>query len=157
MKKWLQRIRGGLGMGLTWAAAWARFGPIIGLLGGVFSGSGFSDVLLGVFVLLATFGVMGFIFGVAFSMVLGNVKRRRRFDAMSFPRFAVWGTFGSVLLAVLVVSMEWGGATLGDVLVAGLVTLLGAGSAAGSLALARRAYDREFLEAGEGADRTEEE
>ena len=36
-------------------------------------------------------------------------------------------------------------------IIAAVVTLMGAGSAAGSLALARRAEDRELLEAGEEA------
>ena len=40
-----------------------------------------------------------------------------------------------------------------DFVVAGVATLLGAGSAAGSLALARRADDRELLE--HGADITD--
>ncbi len=44
-----------------------------------------------------------------------------------------------------------GEVTLGEVLTAGLVTLLGSGSAAGSLALARRSEDRELLEACEEA------
>ena len=42
MKKWLKRIRGAVGMGLTWAAAWFGFGIIFGgggvLLGGVVEG-----------------------------------------------------------------------------------------------------------------------
>jgi hypothetical protein len=41
--------------------------------------------------------------------------------------------------------------TVSGALFVGVVTLMGAGSAAGSLALARRAEDRELLEAGEEA------
>ena len=38
MKKWLKRIRGAVGMGLTWAAAWFGFGIIFG------GGGGYSSV-----------------------------------------------------------------------------------------------------------------
>ncbi len=31
MKKWLRRIRGAVGMGLTWAAGWALVGVLIEL------------------------------------------------------------------------------------------------------------------------------
>lgn len=31
MKKWLRRIRSAVGMGLTWAAAWALGGVLIGV------------------------------------------------------------------------------------------------------------------------------
>ncbi len=63
MKKWLKRIRGALGMGLTWAAAWAGFGAIIGLF------SGPPGVLLGAFALGVRFGSLGFIGGAIFSTV----------------------------------------------------------------------------------------
>ena len=32
MKKWLRRIRGAVGMGLTWAAAWAPVGVLMGTI-----------------------------------------------------------------------------------------------------------------------------
>jgi hypothetical protein len=38
MKKWLQRIRGAIGIGLTWAAGWAPIGAITGWVTGVFLG-----------------------------------------------------------------------------------------------------------------------
>ena len=43
------------------------------------------------------------------------------------------------------------GLTVAEVVFAGVVALMGAGSAAGSLVLARREDDRELLEAGEMA------
>ena len=91
--------------------------------------------------------------GAAFSAILGITEGRRRFDQMSLPRFAGWGAVGGGLLSTLFLATGWVtvGAQqlpLGTVFVV-LVTLLGAGSAAGSLALARRADDQELLEAGE--------
>ena len=134
MKKWLQRIRGALGMGLTWAVGWFGVGAIVGLVG--------NYGLFGLAFSAAIFAVMGFVGGAAFSVVLGIAEGRRRFDQMSLWRFAAWGAVGGLLLYV---PMGEGALTVG------IVTLLGAGSAAGSLALARRAEDRELLEAGEEA------
>ena len=98
-------------------------------------------------VLLAVFGFVG---GAAFSTVLGITEGRRRFDEMSLPRFAGLGAVGGLLTSVLV-GGGGGWFILETLVFVGVVTLLGAGSAAGSLALARRAEDREFLESGEEA------
>ena len=140
MKNWLKRIRGVIGMGLTWAAAWGGVGPIIGSV--VISGSTLSDAAL----LLFEFGVMGFLGGATFSVVLGIVEGRRRFDQMSLPRFAAWGALGGLLLSMFVFAAELGQTDL--IILSVVLPLLGAGSAAGSLALARRADDRELLEHG---------
>ena len=136
MKKWLRRIRGAVGMGLTWAVAW--FGAGVALL--LVVGVGAADVPFPL-----GFGLLGFLAGVTFSGVLGIVEGRRRFDQMSLPRFAVWGGVGGLLLSgifVLATGLGW------EVLVLGPVfALSGAGCAAGSLALARTEEDRELLDA----------
>jgi hypothetical protein len=144
MKNWLRRVRGAIGMGLTWAAAWGGAGTLVTLA-----------------FLLVThsrpdapfpfmFGAAGFVAGVIFSGVLGFVEGRRRFDQMSLPRFAAWGAVGGFLLSatfVLAVSLAGDPAFLWNLLVVGPVFAVAAGgSAAGSLALARRAQDRESLE-----------
>ena len=136
MKKWLRRIRGAVGMGLTWAVAW--FGAGVALL--LVVGVGAADVPFPL-----GFGLLGFLAGVTFSGVLGIVEGRRRFDQMSLPRFAVWGGVGGLLLSgIFVLATGLGG----EVLVLGPVfALSGAGCAAGSLALARTAEDRELLNA----------
>ncbi len=69
---------------------------------------------------------------------------------MALPRVAGWGAGGGLLLAALMFTVGWG-FTLGDVVIMGAMPLLGATSAAGSLALARRAEDKGLLEAGEEA------
>jgi hypothetical protein len=148
MKQWLRRIRGAVGTGLTWAAAWFGAGMILMLGLVLVTGSTGADVPypLG-------FGAFGFVAGVAFSGVLGVVEGRRRFDQMSLPRFAAWGAAGAFMLSAMFVtavalvegpSFLWNLAVLGPVF-----SLAGAGSAAGSLALARRAEERESLESGE--------
>ncbi len=144
MKKWLRRIRGALGMGLTWAAAWVSVGAIIGLVTAVISTAG---SLSGLAVFVGIVALFGFVGGAFFSTVLGITEGRRRFDQMSLWRFAAWGAVGGLLLSVLLLSIS-GPLTLGNVVTVGVVTLMTAGSAAGSLALARRADDRELLEHG---------
>ena len=57
MRKWLKRIRGAVGMGLTWAVGWGVVGALIPLFSGLFSVGGFSVVLFGVFVMVATYGM----------------------------------------------------------------------------------------------------
>ncbi len=132
MKKWLRRIRGAVGMGLTWAAAWFGAGLMLLLVVGV----GAADVPFPLF-----FGLLGFLAGATFSVVLGIVEGRHRFDQMSLPRFAGWGALGGVLLSgILVLAADLGG----EFLVLGPVfALAGAGSAAGTLVLARKAEERE--------------
>jgi len=137
MNKWLRRIRGAIGMGLTWAAAWFGAGLILLLVVGV----GAADVPFPLF-----FGLIGFLAGVTFSGVLGVVEGRRRFDQMSLPRFALWGGVGGVLLSAVFVFAT--GLEAGAFLGLGvLFGLSGAGCAAGSLALARMAEDRQLLDA----------
>ena len=137
MKKWLRRIRGAIGMGLTWAIAW--FGAGLGLL--LVVGFGAADVPFPI-----VFGVFGFLAGVTFSGVLGIVEGRRRFDQMSLPRFAWWGAVGGLLLSGI---FAWAAGIGGEFLVLGPVfALAGAGCAAGSLALARKAEKPESLDVG---------
>jgi hypothetical protein len=140
MKNWLRRIRGAIGMGLTWAVAW--FGAGVALL--LVVGLDAADVPFPI-----GFGMFGFLAGVTFSGVLGIVEGRRRFDQLSIPRFAWWGAVGGLLLCgtfVLAVALVEG-TTLEILVLAPVFALAGAGSAAGSLALARRGDDRELLKA----------
>ena len=73
--------------------------------------------------------------GAIFSVVLGIAERRRTFDQMSLPRFAAWGALGGLLLSIFMFTTV-SAFDLVNVIVYGVVVLLGAGSAAGSLALA---------------------
>lgn len=146
MKKWLRRLRGAIGMGLTWALAWFGAGMIIMLGFLLTTGSTGADVPypLG-------FGAFGFVAGVTFSGVLGLVEGRRRFDQMSLPRFAGWGAVGGLLLStvfVLAVALLEDISFLSNLVVLGPIFAgAGAACASGALALARRAEDRELLDA----------
>jgi len=138
MSKWLRRIRGALGMGLAWAMAWFTAGMVLLLIVGPEA----ADVPFPL-----GFGLLGFLAGATFSGVLGIVGGRRTFDQMSIPRFAGWGAGGGLLFAVIfVLAAGLGGSVL---LVLGPVfALSSAASAAGSLALARKAEDQELIGGG---------
>lgn len=158
MKKWLRRVLGAVGMGLTWAAGWAVFGLMIGVASLLLPWLPW-DAFFKVFdAPLPALAVPGFVGGVLFSIVLGIAGRRRRFDQLSLPRFAAWGAAGGVLLSLVpaaFVALGLGsteGSTLGlwklTAIISGPLSLLSTASASGSLLLARRAEDRELLEAG---------
>jgi hypothetical protein len=127
-------------MGFTWALAWFGAGMVLLLI----VGPDAADVPFPL-----GFGMFGFLAGATFSVVVGMVEGRRSFDQMSVPRFALWGAVGGLLLSgafILAAGLDGG-----LILVLGPVfALSSAASAAGSLALARRADDRELL--GSGSD-----
>jgi hypothetical protein len=134
MGKWTKRIRAAIAMGLTWAAAWFGAGMLLLLV----VGFGAADVPFPLF-----FGLLGFLAGATFSGVLGVLGRRRRFDEMSLPSFAGWGAIGGLVVCGGVALAAGPGA---DLLVAGTVfAAAGAISAAGTLALARRAEQPRLL------------
>ena len=146
MQTLLRRVRGAIGMGLTWAVA-------LGLVGGI------PRWVLGVNTdapIPILFGAFGFVAGVTFSGILALAEGRRRFDQMSLPRFAAWGAVGGLLL-----SGVWARAAslgLGDVLaITPAFAIACAACASGSLALARRAERRELSDSHEAAELTDQE
>ena len=150
MRGWLGRIRGAIGMGVTWAVGWAPIGAIVGaVLHMVLPGAPIG--LGGVIALNATiFALLGFLGGGIFATVLSLTEGHHRFEELSLPRFAVWGAIGGFLLGgVAVASGLWGGGLgpLGAAMT-GAATLLGAGSAAAALAAARTVGDKDRLTEG---------
>lgn len=130
-----RRVRGAIGIGLTWAAAWFGAGMVLML---AFPGA--ADVPFPVL-----WGGFGFVGGVIFSAVTGAIEGRRRFEQLSVWRFAGWGGVGGLLLYgafALVAALAGEPAPLRHLALLGPVfAVAGAGSAAGSLALARAADD----------------
>ena len=152
MKKWLRRIRGALGMALTWAVGGALVGGGIELIHNVWPNP------LGALVDIwpAVLAYPAFVGGLAFSAVLGIAGRRRRFDELSLPRFAAFGAAGGVLVSLLPGALVGLGLATPNVPVwqiigalIGPLTLGGAAAAAGTLALARMSEDRALLHAGD--------
>ena len=139
MKKLLQRIRGAIGIGLTWAAGWAPIGAVAGWITASLLHFPMGTVITNYAV---TFGVLGFLGGTIFSTVLSLAEGRRSFDQLSLPRFAAWGAMGGLVLGGLSAAAGLLGAgftILGAVIIGGSA-LLGAGSAAGMLVIARAAH-----------------
>ena len=135
MGKWLRRIRGTIGMGLTWAVAWSLVGMAPRWLFGFNADAPFPLI----------FGVLGFGAGVIFSLVLMLTECRRGFDQLTLPRFATWGAVGGFLLSAIftrAASLGWADAFV----IAPTFAIAGAICASGSLALARRAESRELRE-----------
>ena len=133
MHKWLRRIRGAIGMGFTWGAAWSVAGMVPRWVFGFNADVPFPLV----------FGVLGFVAGIIFSGLLVLIEGRRTFDQMSLPRFATWGAIGGFLLSAVFARAASLGA--GDVFViAPTFAVACAACASGSLALARRAERREL-------------
>lgn len=141
MRRWLGRIRGALGMGFTWATAWLGAGTALWL--GFLIGGARVDLLE--FAVL--FSVTGMVSGTAFAGVLSIAERKRQLGELSLPRFAGWGAMVGLGVS-LVLMAALGGTATGQLLYAGVLTTLGAGSAAGSLALARKA-ESDLLSVGE--------
>ena len=137
MKKWVRRLRGAIGMGLIWGAAWFGAGALLARV------PGFSSDLP--FALL--FAPLGFVTGIIFSGILVVIEGGRQRDRISLARFAAWGAMSGVLLSgIFVVGAALRGAPLwGEFLTFGpALAMAGTVCAAGSLALARRAERREL-------------
>jgi hypothetical protein len=131
--KWLRRIRGTIGMGLTWAVAWGAVGGVPRWLFGFNTDAPFPII----------FGVLGFIAGVIFSGILMLTEGRRGFDQLRLSRFAALGAVGGFVLSAIftrAASLAWADALV----IAPTFAVAGAICASGSLALARRAGMREL-------------
>lgn len=135
MRRWIRLVRGAVGTGLTWAVAWTGVGAVVGVAKWFFAGS---TALLPVFInSVGAFAAAGFVFGLTFSAVLAAVERRRTFGEMSVGRFAaLGGVTGLVLFIALGVAGSH--SSIVDAILNGILPFLGAGSAAATLALARR-------------------
>jgi hypothetical protein len=129
----MRRIRGAIGMGITWGVAWGVVGSVPRWLFGFNTDVPFPLV----------FGVLGFVAGVIFSGLLMLTEGRRGFDEMKLSRFAAWGAVGGFLLSAIftrAASLGWGDALA----IAPTFAVASAICASGSLALARRAGMREL-------------
>lgn len=157
--QWMRRIRGALGMGLTWALGWAIGGVLIAASSLVLTFLPW-HYYFDIFDAPApAMGIPGFVAGVLFSIVVGIAGRRRKFHEISLPQIAVWGALGGLLLSLVPVTMvalglasfnpgkvssEW----MLTAIIAGPFMLFSSLSASGYLMLARMGK-RESIEASE--------
>lgn len=135
MKPWVKRVRAAVVNGLIWAVVWAPLGVLVGLVVDP------DDSLDEMWFLV--FGYPGFLGGVLFSVVLALIERTRRVDDLSLPRVGAWGAVAGLLVGTLPFLLGTPTSRLPLVVLAGTVigstTLLSAISAAGTLAVARKA------------------
>ena len=148
MERWWRRLRGAIGMGATWAAAWAPVGAVVALIMEMAAGLP-TGTLAGIWV--ATFVVLGFVGGSVFSAVLATLGGRSRFDQLTLPLFGLYGALGGFVLGALALVAGLTGAGLApglrEAVIVTTATLLSAGSAAGTLLVARSSERQELLEA----------
>lgn len=159
MRKWFRRLRGAIGVGVSWGVVWGLAGGVLEAIVGLPPGTDGAGVVLYEFARgFMAFAMIGFVGSGVFSVALGLGGRRRSFAEMSLARFGSWGGVAGLMVGLSLYSpvllapngrFTLAEALLRATLAVGVTTALGAGAAAGSLALARMADDRELLAAGE--------
>jgi threonine/homoserine/homoserine lactone efflux protein len=140
MRQSLKRIRGAIGMGITWALGWA---PVAVLVGTQIIDP--DDSMDEMWVMVGA--LPGFLSGVLFSIVVGVAARRQRLDELTIARVARWGAIAGLFIGILPFLIgDTDGSPPAWLLAAIIIptfTVLSTLSAAGSLAIARRALRRE--------------
>jgi hypothetical protein len=133
MKELIRRLRGALGIGLTWAALWVVLGSVLMLVIGIVDPDQI-DPGEGPAKALPILALVGFLCGVGFAGLFSLAERRRTVRDLSVVRAALWGLLGGVAIPLLMGtdgSMGW------------ITGSLGALFAATSVAIARRGAPRE--------------
>ena len=129
----LRRLRGMLGMGITWAVGWAILMFIIGTIIGVVDpdqiDEGEEPWRLALMV-----GTVGLISGSVFALIFSSAERRKRIRDLSVLRSTLWGALGGAALPLLT--------SMNDSVLFNTIPL-GAIFAASTVAIARRAALRE--------------
>lgn len=151
MPHWLRVMRGMLGTGLTFAVGVGVVGSLVGLTALLFGQASLDDLRM-----VGKVSVIAFIVGVGFSGVLALAARGRTFDRLSLRFVTALGAGGGLLYFLFIAAAH--GARVWSVWNAignlAILTILGAGSAAGMLLLARKA--RGALTPGEDTPRLAE-
>ena len=140
MMSGLRKLRGVLGTAVTWGASWFGVGAVGWALGLFPEGLAFAIPTAGV---LATVGAIA---GAAFATALTLIEDRKTLGDLTIPRISGWGAVGGILIGI---PMAIGMTPIGVVAMCSFLATLGAGSAAGSLALARLAENAGSIEAGD--------
>lgn len=133
MRDWLRRLRGSVGMGLTWAVAWAITGVLIGASSLVLTFLPWERFFSVFDAPLPALAIPGFFAGIFFSTVLSIAGRNRRFEDLSLPLFTGWGALGGAIFGGILAAIAF---PFGAVLFLGGLSAL---SAAATLVVARKA------------------
>jgi hypothetical protein len=157
MRTLLRRIRGIVGMGLTWSMVWALAGAAYGVTA-VFVYDDLTPLADVVFPSSISWATYGFALGSLFACVLAVGERRRSLEQLATRRMALWGGIAGALLPLSFIALAatQEGIHLNNGFVGTILsTLLGAGCAAASFRLARAGLSVESAaEIGEGEYRT---
>lgn len=100
MNDLVRRLRGALGIGVTWGVLWAAIGLVLGFVVGVVrpdqidAGEGPGKVA-------AVLGLVGFLSGLGFSALIAVAERRRTIRELSLGRVALWGLLGAAAIPLL--------------------------------------------------------
>ncbi len=136
MPRWLRVIRGMIGTGLTFAAGVGVVSSMLALGGLLLGELSWDDLRM-----VARLSVVAFLVGVGFAGVLAIVARGRTFDRLSLRYVTILGAGGGLLYFLFIAASNgarvwsaWN--AIGNLTI---LTLLGGGSAAATLILARRA------------------
>lgn len=86
----LRKLRGIVGMGITWAVVWAALGAALGLVVGMVSPEQL-DGGEGPLLFARVLGIAGFISGAGFAVMLSFLERGRTIRDISLSRVALWG------------------------------------------------------------------
>lgn len=129
----LRKLRGMLGVGLTWAVGWAMIMFIMATVIGIVDPDQL-DAGEEPWRLAGMVGTVGLISGSVFALIFSSAERRKAIRELSVLRAAVWGALGGAVLPLLT--------TMNDSVLFNTVPL-GAIFAASTVAIARRAARRE--------------
>ena len=100
MTQLIRRLRGALGIGVTWGVLWAAIGLVLGVTVGVVRpevigpGEGPGKVA-------AVLGFVGFLSGLGFAGLFSLAERRRTIQELSLGRVALWGLLGAAAIPLL--------------------------------------------------------
>jgi hypothetical protein len=89
-------------------------------------------------------GTYGFLAGSTFGVILSVLERHKSLEEITFKRIALWGGLGG-LAVIALLSVLYGTPVVTYLTPVILYTLLGVGSATGTVALAKRA-DTKLIE-----------
>jgi hypothetical protein len=127
-----RRLRGALGIALTWAALWVILGSLLMLVLVTLDPQQI-DPGEGPATALPILALVGFLSGLGFAALFALAERRRTTGDLSIPRAALWGLLGGVTVPLLMGADARMGWITGPV---------GALFAAASIAIARRGAPR---------------
>jgi hypothetical protein len=134
MKGLFRKLRGAVGVGLTWAVGWAVIIFLIGTVIGIVDPDSIDAGEEPLRIALTIIAPVGLISGLLFAAIMSLTERHKSVHDLSLIRAALWGALGAAVLPLLT--------PMNDAVLS-TVCPLGALFAAGTVALARHADRRD--------------